>query len=375
VGERVEPGTIEEAAALLRQASAAGGLVRFHGGGTKATWGSPGAEPSLEISTGALNRIVEHNAGDLTAVLEAGVPLAEAQAQFAAARQMLALDPPLGEGDRATIGGILATADSGPLRHRYGGIRDLVIGITVALSDGTVASSGGKVIKNVAGYDLAKLFCGSFGTLGMVVAVNLRLHPTPPATATTVATSGDAAALQAAAIELAAAPLELDALDVRWEGGNGELLARMSGAQPAKRAERAAALMRGAGLERAELVDDDGPMWAEQRARQRSETGALVRIAARPSRLAEVLALADGCGGVLVGRAGIGTSYVECDPDAVPRLRGSLPPDAAAVVLDGPQQLDRWGVHEGPATELMRRIKGRFDPAGVCNPGVFVGGM
>ena len=99
---------------------------------------------------------------------------------------MLALDPPLGDERRATIGGVMATADSGPLRHRYGGIRDLVVGVTVALSDGTLAKSGGKVIKNVAGYDLAKLFAGSYGTLGLIVRVAVRLHPLPPRTATAI---------------------------------------------------------------------------------------------------------------------------------------------------------------------------------------------
>ena len=109
------------------------------------------------------------------------MPLAEAQARSARAGQMLALDPPLGAGAAATIGGVIAANDSGPLRHRYGGVRDLVVGITVVLSDGTIAKSGGKVIKNVAGYDLAKLFAGSFGTLGLIARVAVRLHPAPAA--------------------------------------------------------------------------------------------------------------------------------------------------------------------------------------------------
>src|SRR2546430_16810200 len=102
---------------------------------------------------------------------------------------MLAIDPPLADGDAATVGGVLATADSGPLRHRHGGPRDLVLGTTVALSDGTVARAGGKVIKNVAGYDLAKLFTGSYGTLGAILEVAVRLHPLPPRTVTAVGSS------------------------------------------------------------------------------------------------------------------------------------------------------------------------------------------
>ncbi|MFL5904555.1 MAG: FAD-binding oxidoreductase, partial [Solirubrobacteraceae bacterium] len=168
------PATAQEAAELL----AAGGRVRIRGGGTRAGWGHVMQPPDVVLSTAGLNRVVEHNEGDLTAVLEAGVPLREAQQRFAAAGQMFALDPP--GTPEATVGGVFATGDSGPLRHRYGAARDLIVGITVALPDGTVAKAGGKVIKNVAGYDLAKLFTGAFGTLGLIVQVSVRLHPRPP---------------------------------------------------------------------------------------------------------------------------------------------------------------------------------------------------
>ena len=149
------------------------------------------------------------------------MPLAEAQAAFAEAGLMLALDPPLGPSSAATIGGIVAAGDSGPLRHRFGGPRDLVLGMTAVLGDGTVIRSGGTVIKNVAGYDLAKLFAGSFGTLGLIAAVAVRLHPLPVDRRTVVASTDDAAALAAAAGALAHAPLELDALDVSWADGRG----------------------------------------------------------------------------------------------------------------------------------------------------------
>src|SRR2546423_2056895 len=126
--------------------------------------------------------MVKHTAAAQTAVLEAGVPVGRAKGTFAEAGQMLAMDPPDPGG--ATIGGVLATGDSGPLRHRYGAPRDLVLGMTVALTDGSVASAGGKVIKNVAGYDLAKLFTGAFRTLGAILPVAVRLHPPPERTAT-----------------------------------------------------------------------------------------------------------------------------------------------------------------------------------------------
>ncbi|MBA3408246.1 MAG: FAD-binding oxidoreductase, partial [Solirubrobacterales bacterium] len=181
----MRPDTPEAAAELLRTLGEAGRPVRPRGGGTK-DWGAV-VEEAVEVETGGLARILEHNVGDFTAVLEAGVPLAEAQAEFAEQGQMLAIDPApsarkagrgeaagRGRGD-ATVGGVMAANDSGPLRHRYGSMRDLVVGTTVALSDGTLARSGGKVIKNVAGYDLGKLFTGSFGTLGLIVRVAVRL--------------------------------------------------------------------------------------------------------------------------------------------------------------------------------------------------------
>ena len=174
---RSAPSSTDELAAELAGAARDGVRVRLLGAGTKRRW-APDAEPGLELSSAGLDRIVEHNAGDLTAVLEAGVPLARAQERFREAGQMLALDPPDAGG--ATIGGIVATNDSGPLKTRYGGARDLVVGMRVALADGTVAKSGGKVIKNVAGYDLAKLFTGSHGTLGAILEVSVRLHPLPP---------------------------------------------------------------------------------------------------------------------------------------------------------------------------------------------------
>ena len=157
-------------AALLRRCSDEGLRVCPVGGAARSSAGAALGEPvDVELSTAGVADVVEHNEGDLTAVLDAGAPLAAAQAAFAEAGQMLALDPPLGAGGAATIGGVVASGDSGPLRHRYGAARDLVVGMTMALADGTVARAGGKVIKNVAGYDLAKLLAGSFGTLGLIL--------------------------------------------------------------------------------------------------------------------------------------------------------------------------------------------------------------
>ena len=175
--------------------------VRIAGDGTKLGWGNPIAPPDVELRTTSMARVVAHNEGDFTAIVEPGLPFATLQSELAAKGQMLAIDPPAGE---ATVGGVFATSDSGPLRHRYHAPRDLIIGVQLALADGSVARAGGTVIKNVAGYDLAKLFTGSFGTLGLMAEIAVRLHPLPQGTATAVGRSDDPAKLAAGAAALRA---------------------------------------------------------------------------------------------------------------------------------------------------------------------------
>ena len=319
---------------------------------------------------------MEHNAGDLTAVLEAGVPLAEAQRTFAKAGQMLALDPPDGG---ATVGGVVAAADSGPLRSRYGGVRDLVVGMSVALSDGTRAKSGGKVIKNVAGYDLAKLFAGSFGTLGAILEVSVRLHPVPPATATAVGRSGDAGAIARAAAELTHASIEHLGLDVRWEAGAGAVLARFGGAAPGPQAEGAARIMGQAGLDRELLEDDDGALGrATRRAarpRRRGHGGARVGRPDRPAGAAcdrdpplPAAGRAGAAGAPLAAHRRARARCRECSRSfaAWPRRPCSTRPPRCAPGVDP------WGEREEALLTLMRRVKDGFDPAGACAPGVLV---
>jgi glycolate oxidase FAD binding subunit len=381
---REAPATFEEAAGLLGRAARDGLSVRARGAGTKLAWGRPVTDPDIEISTAELGRVVEHNAGDLTAIVQAGVRLADAQAAFAEAGQMLALDPPLGDGDAATIGGIVATGDTGPLRHRYGGVRDLLLGISVALADGTVATAGGKVIKNVAGYDLAKLFAGSFGTLGVVLQVVVRLHPRPRATATAVGRSDDPAVLARAARALTRAPLELECLDVRWEDGGGMLLARLGGLTSEAQAGAVAAKMRDEGLE-TEVLGDDEDVWQRQRAGQRSREGVVVRVSGLPAEVESVLRTAAQRRASVVGRAGAGVSWLRLPPAgsddlaaAVAEIRQELGP-FPCVVLDAPaevrERVDPWGITDEPLLSLSRRVKERFDPHGVCSPGLFVGGI
>jgi glycolate oxidase FAD binding subunit len=376
------PGSPEEAAELLRSLGEAGKAVRPRGGGTKLDWGGVGEPIAVELETGGMAKILEHNVGDLTAVLQAGVPLAEAQAAFAEDGQMLALDPPLGQGEAATVGGMVATGDSGPLRHRYGGVRDLIVGISLALSDGTLAKAGSKVIKNVAGYDLAKLFTGSHGTLGLIVTVTVRLHPKPDGNATAVGASDDPEQLAKAATLLAGLPLEADSLDAAWREGAGRLLARFGGATAGDQASSTAKRMREAGLDGVQTVEDDEQLWADVRAAQRRPDGVSLKVSGRISDLASAIRAAEDAGGALVSRAAHGLSWITLDSgDLVRRVSGvrdALQP-RPVVLQDGPadlrRELDPWGPLDAGALVVMKRVKERFDTTRSFRPGAFVGGI
>ncbi|GAA1889457.1 FAD-binding oxidoreductase [Asanoa iriomotensis] len=363
----VRPASTEEAASALAELSSP---VRPLGAGSRAEWGGPDAPGAVTVHTGGLDRIVAHNPGDFTAIVQAGVPFAELQRHLGREGQWLALDPP----DRGgTIGGLVATADSGPARHRYGGVRDLVIGITVVLSDGTVARSGGTVIKNVAGYDLGKLFAGSYGTLGLVTQVALRLHPLPARTATLVAAIADPAALTAAVLAMSRHPLEAMALDVSWAGGTGRLLVRFGGVTAAARAADAAKLLHDVDTD---VVVDDESIWAAQRSAQRGP--AVVKVSALPTDLPAVIAAAGDA--TVVSRAALGVSYL-CFPagdDLAARVtaaRAALAP-RPTVVLDGARLVEGpWTAPDPGTLALMRSVKARFDPAGMFRPGTYVGGI
>jgi glycolate oxidase FAD binding subunit len=234
----------------------------------------------------------------------------------------------------------------------------------IALSDGTLAKSGGKVIKNVAGYDIAKLFAGSFGTLGAIVEVSVRLHPVAPDSATAVGEASDADELARGAAAIYQSPLEHHGIDVRWRGGRGAVLARFAGANPRPQAEAAMRLLRSEGLV-TEIVDEDDPLWDEQRAAQRGPL--VVKVSSLPTRLPRLLRAVDELGGSLAGRAALGLSWVrfeEPSAAAVERLRREF----VTAVQDRPADLDvdPVGPIDPAVRELMQRVKERFDPAGVC---------
>jgi glycolate oxidase FAD binding subunit len=299
-----EPESVHTAADALREAASAGRTVSI---------GRAGGD--VVLSTSRLDQILEHEAGDLTCTVEAGIRLSALNEALARHGQMLALDPP---GD-PTIGACLAGNLSGPRRHRYGTMRDLVIGATVVLGDGTIASSGGKVVKNVAGYDLAKLFCGSEGRLGLIARVSLRLHPTPEATASVVAPPGAEAAY--AVLRSSLVP---SAVDIHWPS---RLALLFEGSKRAVAAQARAAEELLDGEQRPEDDED----WIDGANRQLAARGRL-SFAARA--LADVLAAHDEA----VVRVSAGVAYVS-EPVADPR-------DPAEIAL-------------------VERIRAQFDPAGV----------
>ena len=182
----VIPETVEELAAIVQAASKEKWGIMPCGNGSKLDWGGLAKEIELVVSTQKCDRIIQHAVNDLTVTVEAGIKLADLQNKLKAHKQFLPIDPAFAE--EATIGGILATADTGSLRHRYGGIRDLVLGVSFIRGDGKIAKAGGKVVKNVAGYDLMKLLIGSYGTLGIISQVTLRTYPIPQASQTVAIT-------------------------------------------------------------------------------------------------------------------------------------------------------------------------------------------
>src|SRR5437762_3238580 len=206
------PRTADEVAAVLKRAADARQSIMIRGAGTKSDWGRPSGRVDAVLDMRGLNRVLAHQHGDMTATVEAGATLRDVNRTLAQHGQWLPLDPPHA-GD-ATIGGILATNDSGPLRHRYGTPRDLVIGVQLATTDGVLAKAGGQVVKNVAGYDLSKLVAGSFGSLAAIVSATFKLAPLAAASKTLVIEASDFDRLGRIVAAVTASPLEPLAFEV-----------------------------------------------------------------------------------------------------------------------------------------------------------------
>ncbi|QIN77927.1 FAD-binding protein [Rubrobacter marinus] len=314
-----EPGSVEELSALMRFANDEGLAVAPRGGGTSSSLGNPPRELDLIVSTARMNEVIEHVPGDQVVRVQTGIRFQDLQERLAGSDQMLGVDPPE-RAAGATVGGIVAANSSGPRRHRYGTIRDLIIGVTVVLPDGTVAKAGGKVVKNVAGYDLGKLFTGSLGTLGVIATANFRLHPRPEAARTVAVELGDSAAAGQAAQAIMHSQLVPSAVELHWGEGHGLLTVLLEGITPAAeaQAEEAEFLLKGFGETRTlsdEEVDDLGP-YAPPGSPGSGEEVAL-KIAFPPAELTGVLDSTLGAcsrrgldAPRITGQAGIGVLYV-----------------------------------------------------------------
>ena len=383
-----EPTTAARLAATLGWAAEQGLTVRVRGGGTKQQWGAVARPVDLLLSTAKLDAVVAHRHGDLTATVEAGANLARVNAALARHAQRLPLDPPWPE--RATIGGIVATNDSGPARHHHGAPRDLIIGCSIVLADGREAKSGGIVVKNVAGYDLGRLLTGSFGSLAVITSATFKLAPVASSSRTVSIELGsleDAGPLVAL---LADSPLTPSAVELEWPPAR--LHVRFESVEAAV-TQQAAEIVRLAGDSgRADTVMDDAEsrLWAAY-AGGWGEPGTLVKLATRPTALVSTLArLRDDCerDGIemsAAGRAALGVVDVRLEgpPDAqarvIERLRDQLPAGEGSAVVrradpDLRRQVDPWG-RIGDALPIMRAIKARFDPEGRLNPGGGPGGV
>lgn len=383
-----EPGSASELAAVLKITSDAGLSVIPRGSGSKIGWGNPPKAASLILSTCRLNRVLEHAWGDMTATVESGCVFADLQRMLAQHGQRLALDPLWPE--RATIGGILATNDSGALRTRFGSLRDLIIGISLALPDGTLARSGGKVVKNVAGYDLAKLATGSLGTLGVITQAIFRLHPVPTHVRSVTVGTKDNGRMQSAVLAILDSQLVPSAVQIRASSSGAPTVDVLFEGTAAGCDAQLQQLARAVSPC---IANESNPsLWAAREPLfQELPNTAICKVSLLPSDFGGFLdCLAQMAGTselswMFVGQAvGVGSLRLEAVSvaglhKAVLDLRSQLESSAGAlVILKCPIELkngiDVWG-SAGDALPLMRSVKAQFDPSGVLNPGRFVGSI
>jgi len=382
-----EPDDEKQLANALSLANDIGIAVVPRGGATKLEWGNPPKRAELILSAARLNRIVEHAWADLTVTVEAGCTLQSLQQSLAQHGQRLAFDGLWPE--RATIGGVLSTNDSGALRLRFGALRDLIIGVTIALPDGTLASSGGKVVKNVAGYDLPKLVTGAFGTLGVITRAVFRLHPLPRAAKTFSFTAEDFSAMQQHILAIQDSQLAHTSLQIRCAAGELPAADVLFEATDAGLAAQESQLRKLLGSARVEQSSEN--IWNARQDLWNSSTNTTLKakISLLPTDIAKTLdSLKVICDSrkvnwqIVLQATGIGMLRLEAGPAqlsaAVEQLRnGSQSRDGALVVLHRPPELhsiDAWG-NAGDDVSLMRAVKHQLDPRNTLNPGRFVGGI
>ncbi|MDI2028762.1 FAD-binding oxidoreductase [Saccharopolyspora sp. TS4A08] len=369
----------EQAAAAMKVAAEHQLRVVPKGSGSKLDWGAPPRDVDLLLDLSPANEVVEHAAGDLVVHALAGTPIAEINRTVRSGGQQLAIDQPI---DSATVGGVIATANSGPCRHLFGGVRDLLIGITVVLADGTVTTAGGKVVKNVAGYDLCKLYTGSFGTLGVITEAVFRLHPVADEHRWITVTTDDAAAAAAAADTIRHSQAMPTAIEVdRPAGGPFTVCGQVEG-RPSATHARALELAAEIGGD----VVDQPPQWWGKHPFTPDGTG--LRVGAEPTGMRDLLGAVEQLAGELPvsvrGAIGLGVLHLglpaDSDPTAIARLTSRLRDRGDYAVLERAprevlQAVDPWGPIAAGPLALMRRTKDQFDPQHRLAPGRFVGGI
>jgi glycolate oxidase FAD binding subunit len=381
----VLPTSTAELAELVTSASQSKSPLIVAGNSSKLNWGGIVQGAQSIVSTQKLERLIAHAVGDLTITVEAGMKFAKLQEILAIAGQFLPLDPAYP--NISTIGGIIATADTGSLRHRYGGVRDLLLGISFVRADGKIAKAGGRVVKNVAGYDMMKLFTGSYGTLGILTEVTLRVYPLPANSGTIILTGAVDGLRNVAKILLASTltPIAIDMLSTAFsqhlEISNTPSLVVKFTTIPESITQQSKQLLsigKGFGLK--------GGTWQgtqEQQLWNGIQMGiwgdALIgcKLGVRSTAALDTIELLDRLSAntakcVIHLSSGIG-AFALSDSSQIKPLRTHCEANGGFLsVLQAPvdikQQIDVWG-YRGNAVPLMREIKQQFDPTGILNPG------
>jgi len=416
----LSPNKSEEISAIASYANQHSLAIEIAGAGTKRTWGNPiqpnpGAAGLLQLDTTRLTGVVSHSWHDLTATVAAGTPWATMQQALAQHNQQVALDPLWPE--TATVGGIIATNDSGSLRLKYGSLRDLILGMTIVLADGTIAKSGGKVVKNVAGYDLHKLMTGAFGTLGIITEVTFRLHPIPAHPRNFTVSAPQATQLAPLIAAIRDSYLQTEGLQLRGDTNGFHLGIQLNAHPDAHQSAVLESLVAACGMRldrRLDIHQNVSPSeiasatecafaseiglgfspgiqaagnpgfsprdtaFAPQSAREALfRNGAtVIKVSVLPTELCEYLDQMQWAPDIEVAcvaqSSGLIYASLVGSREAIEAYLQSIKADF--TILATSTKLNRWKAAPN-SLPLMREIKHRFDPNRILNPGRFIGGI